>query len=137
MEDLLEKDAVPEICLSCGDKLAGRLGKKFCSDQCRAQFNNRKKSKEEKWIQQLNRLLRKNRRILKDINPAGHSTVRLEVLDQMGFDYRFYTHQYRTEKGETYYFCYEYGYHVISNQKVLIVNWQNYMKAFSTKPGAV
>ena len=65
--------------------------------------------------------------------PAGHSTVRPEVLEQMGFNFKFYTHQYRTDKGATYYFCYEWGYQVLDNGKVLIVNWQNYMKPFSTQ----
>ena len=80
----------PEQCLSCGSKLAGRLGKKFCSDQCRAQFNNRRKVKEERWIQQLNRILRKNRSVLKNLNPVGQSKVRQEVLKELGFDRDFY-----------------------------------------------
>lgn len=132
MVELLEKEPRPEACLSCGSPLSGRLDKKFCSDQCRSQFNNRRKSKEEKWIQQLNRILRKNRKVLKDLNPVGHSTVRQEALEQMGFDPRFYTHQYRTEKGSIYYFCYEWGYQVLDQGKILIVNWQKYMKPFNT-----
>jgi predicted nucleic acid-binding Zn ribbon protein len=66
--------------------MAGRLEKKFCSDQCRAMFHNRRKSKEEKWIQQLNRILRKNRTVLKTLNPKGQSKVRQEVLTKLGFD---------------------------------------------------
>ncbi len=127
MEELPEKDATQKTCLSCGSLLSGRFGKKFCSDQCRAQFNNRRKNKEEKWITHLNRILRKNRTILKTLNPTGHSTVRIEFLKDHGFDDRFYTHQYKTAKGEIYYFCYEFDYQLISKEKVIIVNWQKYM----------
>lgn len=119
-------------CLSCGGDVSGRLGKKFCSDQCRAQFHNQKKNKDEKWIKGLNSLLRRNRTILKKLNPVGHSTVRLEVLKKHHFDFRFFTHQYRTAKGDTYFFCYEWGYQVMPGGKVLIVNWQDYMRPVST-----
>ena len=119
-------------CLSCGGDVSGRMGKKFCSDQCRAQFHNKKKNKDEKWIKGLNSRLRKNRTILKKLNPVGHSTVRQEVLKSYKFDFRFYTHQLKTAKGATYYFCYEWGYQVLAEGKVLILNWQDYMKPFET-----
>lgn len=130
IQDLGEQS--PESCLACGDKLSGRMGKKFCSDQCRAMYHNRRKTKEEKWIQQLNKILRKNRSVLKSLNPKGHSTVRQEFLKELGFDFRFYTHQYHSGKGDIYFFCYEWGYKVLEGGKVLIVNWQNYMKPVNT-----
>lgn len=135
MDILSEPNPSPDTCLSCGDKLSGRIGKKFCSDQCRAMFHNRRKTREEKWIQQLNRILRKNRSVLKSQNPKGHSTVRQEFLKELGFDFRFYTHQYQTQAGHAYYFCYEWGYRVLEEGKVLIVNWQDYMKPVSTVSG--
>jgi hypothetical protein len=46
--------------------------------------------------------------------------------------FRFYTHQYKTGKGDIYYFCYEWGYQVLEQNKVLIVNWQKYMKPLSS-----
>jgi predicted nucleic acid-binding Zn ribbon protein len=119
-------------CLSCGGNVSGRMGKKFCSDQCRAQFHNKKKNKDEKWIKGLNSLLRKNRTILKNLNPVGLSTVRQEVLKKHQFDFRFYTHQFKTRNGATYYFCYEWGYQILPEGKVLIVNWQDYMKPVSS-----
>lgn len=133
MSDFLQNDKNVEVCLSCSGKLTGRIGKKFCSDQCRAQYHNRRKTNEEKWIQQLNRILRKNRTVLKDLNPAGKATVRQEIMEQLGFDPRFYTHQYKTDKGDIYHFCYEWGYQMLDNGKVLIVRWQNYMKPLSSQ----
>ncbi|WP_224994602.1 hypothetical protein [Cesiribacter sp. SM1] len=122
----------PVVCQECGQAMKGRRGKKFCSDQCRAAYHNTQKSEEEKKVLQLNSILRKNRSILKKLNPEGYTNLRPEVLKQMGFDFRFYTHQFKTDKGEVYYFCYEWGYQVLQQQgKVLIINWQKYMKPFS------
>jgi predicted nucleic acid-binding Zn ribbon protein len=127
--DILDPGAgpCPETCLACGGKLTGRIGKKFCSDQCRATFHNRRKTKEEQWIQQLNRVLRKNRSVLKNLNPKGYSTVRQELLKDLGFNFHYYTHQYHTNSGNVYYFCYEWGYRILEEGKILIVNWQPYM----------
>ena len=48
-------------CLVCGKEMAGRIDKKYCSDQCRAQIHNRKKKANagEKMILDINRILRK------------------------------------------------------------------------------
>jgi hypothetical protein len=31
-------------------------------------------------------------------------------LLEKGFDFTYYTHTYKTQKGVVYFFCYEYGY---------------------------
>ncbi|RDC62494.1 hypothetical protein [Adhaeribacter pallidiroseus] len=75
----------------------------------------------------INRILRKNRSILKVSSPLGKTTTRQEYLLQQGFDFRHFTHQYQTQKGNTYNFCYDFGYLLLPEEKVLIVNWQSYM----------
>ena len=117
-------------CLVCGDQLQGRRDKRFCSDQCRANFNNLRKRETEGYIQQINSILRKNRRILKSINPEGRSTIRTEYLKTSGFDFRYFTTYYKTQKGNVYFFCYEYGYCLIDQDKVLVINRQSYMDKF-------
>jgi predicted nucleic acid-binding Zn ribbon protein len=119
-------------CLECKSKFNGRSDKKFCSDQCRAIFNNRKISEKEAEIIRINSILRKNRTLLKQTNPVGKTTIRKEVLSSQGFDFRFFTHVFKTNTNQIYYFCYEYGYSFIADEKVLIVNWQPYMKASGT-----
>jgi predicted nucleic acid-binding Zn ribbon protein len=120
----------PAQCQVCSTGLTGRIDKKFCSDQCRAQLNNRKKKADtgEMLILNINRILRKNRSILKVCSPLGKTTTRKEYLVLQGFDFGYYTHQYQTRKGNTYHFCYEYGYLLLPEEKVLIVNWQSYMQ---------
>ena len=114
-------------CLQCGEKIVGRSDKKFCNAQCRNIYNNRIKNESEVFIVETNRILRKNRSILKQLNPIGKSTVRREYFELAGFDFDHFTRIYRTDGGNTYYMCYEFGYMHVENEKVLIINQQNYM----------
>lgn len=117
-------------CGYCGEELSGRMDKRFCSDQCRARAGNRKKLEDEgeKLIRQVNQLLRHNRHVLRRSSPEGKTTLKREVLLMAGFDFRHFTHIYRTKQGNTYHFCYDYGYLLLEDDKVLIVNWQPYME---------
>jgi len=115
-------------CIYCEEKLQGRSDRKFCSDQCRALYHNKNKKEKEKAVIHINQVLKKNRNILKKLNPVGKTTIPKHFLDLQGFDFRFYTHIYKT-KNSTYFFCYEYGYMPLPNEnKVVIINWQDYMK---------
>ncbi len=116
------------VCLQCGEKIIGRIDKRFCDAQCRNGFNNKLKRVSEKQIIEINRILRRNRKILKQFNPAGKTTVRKEYLEKLDFDFKFHTHTFTTSHNNTYKFCYEYGYlGVEDGLKVLIVNEQPYM----------
>lgn len=118
-----------KVCLQCGEKIIGRLDKKFCGDQCRNMYNNKIKRAGEKEIIEINRILRRNRKILKQFNPEGKTTVRMEYLKKLKFDFKFHTHTFTSGTGNTYKFCYEYGYLTLEDgEKVLIVNEQPYMK---------
>ncbi len=121
------------VCKECGKPLVGRIDKKFCNDQCRFQYNNKKKRVHEAAILNINQQLRKNRSIIKSLNPVGKTTVRRSLLKNMGFSFDFFTHIYRTEKGATYYFNYDYGYTLIEDEKIVLVTYQDYMdkKIFS------
>ncbi len=78
-------------------------------------------------IQNINRILRKNRSILKSLNPIGKTTVRRTLLENLGFDFNFFTHIYRTKSGSLYYFIFEYGYGLEENEKIVLVTYQRYM----------
>lgn len=114
-------------CLHCNEAFVGRIDKKFCSDQCRNSFNNKVYRKNEKIILDTNKVLRKNRKILMQFNPEGKTTIKKEYLEKLNFDFRYHTHTFLTKNGNTYKFCYEYGYLELDVEKVLIVNWQPYM----------
>jgi len=117
-------------CLQCGNALNGRSDKRFCSDQCRAQSHNarRQQNAGELLMLRINAILRRNRTILRQASPQGKTTTYRQLLQIAGFDFRHFTHTYSTKGGNTYQFCYDYGYLLLPEEKVLIVNWQPYME---------
>lgn len=119
------------ICKQCESSFEGRSDKKFCSDQCRATFNNQNKKESEKLIIKVNAVLRKNRTILKSLNPTGMSVVRKEYLSERGFKFQYFTNVYKTKEGSEYFFCYDIGYMIIDELKLRIVEYQTYMKSYS------
>lgn len=119
-----------KTCVQCGRQMEGRIDKRYCSDQCRFLLNNQKRreDKGELLMAKVNTILRKNRTILRQASPLGKTTIRRQVLEMAGFNFLHHTHLYRTQKGSTYHFCYDYGYLLLpEEEKVLIVNWQQYM----------
>jgi hypothetical protein len=117
------------FCLQCGETIIGRIDKKFCDAQCRNAYNNKVKRENEKQIIEINRILRRNRKILKQFNPEGKTTVRKEFLEKLNFSFKYHTHTFTSSRNYTYKFCYEYGYlEIESGLKVLIINEQSYMK---------
>ena len=109
------------LCLDCNTLVKGRADKKFCDDQCRSNYNNRLQVENRSFLKQVNHILKKNREILKAQNPTGKVKIKMAQLAQKGFDFNFHTHTYTTQKGQTYVFCYEYGYLTLDNDELLLV----------------
>jgi len=99
-----------KLCLECNAPLKGRADKRFCDDQCRNNYNNKLNSDTTKVVRNINNILRKNRRILKDLNPQGKAKVHKDKMLKKGFNFQYITNTYTTQKGVTYFFCYDYGY---------------------------
>ncbi len=116
-----------KTCLECDMKIVGRMDKKFCSDQCRNAFNNKLNSDGNNYIRNVNNILRKNRRILMELNPTGKSKANRTRLMEKGFDFNYFTNTYTTKAGAIYYFCYEYGYLLIDKQFYALVKKQEYV----------
>lgn len=118
----------PRKCLECNQQLKGRKDQKFCTDYCRNTFNNRLNEDATKSIRRINNILRKNRRILAALNPNGKITVDGIKLGEEGFNFHYYTNIYKTQKGASYYFCYDQGYLKIENDQYMLVQKQDYVK---------
>ena len=124
-----------KTCLQCGAGIIGRSDKRFCSDQCRYLSNNatKQQNQSERRIQIINSVLRKNRSILRQFSPHGKTTIPQQYLELAGFDFSYLTQVYRTQRGNTYHLCYDYGYLLLPEEKVLIINWQPYMDGYDQK----
>jgi predicted nucleic acid-binding Zn ribbon protein len=108
-------------CAACGKVIFGRIDKRFCSDQCRTSAYNRLNSDATNYIRNVNNALRKNRRILTELNPEGKVKVRREKLLAKGFNFAYYTSTYTTKEGAQYFYCYDQGYLPIEKGYFLLV----------------
>lgn len=109
-------------CLSCGKQVRGRSDKKFCDDYCRNNYNNQLKAESNNYVRKVTNALRKNRRILEEtLGAKGMVKVPKGKLLEQGFLVKYHTHMYRSLKGTTYVFCYEYGYLTLEGDWCLIV----------------
>lgn len=117
------KQKEEKSCLSCGKAVKGRSDKKFCDDYCRAAHNNDLKGAVNNFMRNVNHALGKNRRVLESLLSEGETTARAsrEKLIEKGFQFKYHTHLYQTINGKTYFYCYEYGYLPIENNRYLIV----------------
>ena len=109
------------FCLDCGSQLQGRVDKKYCDDQCRSNYNNKLNSENSLLVRQINSILKRNRKILEELNPSGKTKVTRRKILARGFDFSFFTNIYQTQGGKMYYFCYEYGYLYLENDEILLV----------------
>lgn len=113
----------PKTCLSCGEKLKGRIDKKFCDDYCRNAFNNQLKTSQgrHKLVKTINSTLLKNRKILESFVSEDTAKANREKLLSMGFQFNYITHTYTTRNGKLYSYCYDYGYLPLGNDWYLLV----------------
>lgn len=116
------------LCLDCHTELKGRSDKKFCDDQCRSNYNNRQISENTSYLRQVNSILKRNRRIMEELNPDGKIKVSRKRLLTKGFSFEYFTNIYQTQSGKTYYFCYEYGYLPLDHDEMLLVRREDNSK---------
>jgi predicted nucleic acid-binding Zn ribbon protein len=120
---MLPDKSESKICLACGKPIKGRSDKKFCDDYCRNNYNNVLKSATNSQVRNINNTLGKNRRILETLLSSEKEMTKA-TRDQLllkGFSFKYITHLYSNKKGNTYFFCYEYGYLPLDNDWYLIV----------------
>ena len=110
-----------KLCPECGGKIVGREDKKFCSDYCRNAYNNKVNKDSKNLIRNTNNRLRKNYKILSDLNKSGKTKVnRVKLLNQ-NFDFNFFTSIYTTKTGNTYFYIYDQGYLPLENEFYLLI----------------
>jgi predicted nucleic acid-binding Zn ribbon protein len=110
-------------CLNCDKTLKGRTDKKFCDDYCRNSYNNQLKSTKNNLVRNINNALGKNRRILESFLKPEEETANIhkDKLLEKGFQFKYLTHTYTTQKGKVYFFCYDLGYMRLDNDWYLLV----------------
>ncbi|PSG90188.1 hypothetical protein [Aurantibacter aestuarii] len=110
-----------KTCPECGTKIIGREDKKFCCDGCRNTYNNRNNKDAVNLIRNTNNALRKNWRILEELNPDQKTKVSKQQLSLLGFNFNYFTSIYTTKAGTVYYFVYNQGYLPLDNDFYALV----------------
>lgn len=111
-------------CLECGEKIIGRSDKKFCNDACRNSYNNKQNKDSTNLMRNINNKLRKNYRILTEVNIDGKTKIAKSKLESLGFDFDYFTNIKVYKNGSEYKFIYDYGYKLLEEDFVLIVKNQ-------------
>ena len=114
-------------CPECGYKIIGRSDKKFCCDHCRNSYNNRKNKDTSKLLRDVNSILLKNHRILKDLYSEGIDKIHRDKLLLKGFNFDFITSVCTTQNNVLYSYCYDHGifekeknyYSIIKQEEIL------------------
>lgn len=108
-------------CLECGEKVKGRADKKFCSDYCRNSYNNKLDVEDKNLVRNINNRLKKNYKILSELNPDQKTKTHRDKLIGNNFDFNLFTSIYTTKKGTIYYFVYNQGYLKLENDYYMLV----------------
>lgn len=121
----------PHVCTYCKQPLNGRVDKRFCNPHCKSAFHYRQERAEGvSEYARIDKQLKKNRKLLRRFNQAGKATIRADELISAGFDPNYFTNYWKSEKGDVYLFCYEYGFlkrKELGKIKFVLVKWQAYM----------
>jgi len=119
-------------CLECNEIIEGRTDKKFCSQYCKSAYHYKKNLKKDKThFQTVDKILKKNRQILKQYNKAGKATIIKAKLLNEGFNPKYFTNYWKAKNNNLYLFCYEYGFMEKTENgksKYILVTWQKYME---------
>ncbi|MGR3810417.1 DUF2116 family Zn-ribbon domain-containing protein [Jiulongibacter sp. NS-SX5] len=108
-------------CPECGNPIFGRADKKFCSDPCRNNYNNKQKASSTNLIKNTNYALKKNYQILQKLCKNDKSKTTRSTLLKHGFNFELITSRRVTKKGSEYFFVYDYGYLELDNDFFLLV----------------
>lgn len=108
-------------CLECNEKIIGREDKKFCNDGCRNAYNNKINKDSTNYMRNINNKLRKNHRILMELNVEGKTRTSRAKLVSKGFDFDFITNVLNTKTGNVYHFVYDQGYMALENDYYILV----------------
>ncbi len=106
-------------CRECGKEMQGRTDKKYCSDNCRSEYHNKRYRDQKSIFSPIDKKLHKNRAILVKAS-SGRGIITAKRLLDMGFDFRYHTQTYLSESGLLYKYCYDTGYVFITGNSIHI-----------------
>ena len=90
------EQAEHKYCLECGDEIVfGRSDKKFCSQKCKNDHNNRIGYGDRRFKERTVKALEKNYSILSTLLGSGVTSISLLEIAQLGFNREYITGYHR------------------------------------------
>ena len=129
-------DRPQRACDYCGEVLRGRADKRFCNGECRNGFHNHHAAIEDAFMRKVNKVLRRNRRILAALTPDGKNYATRTRLDDRGFSFKYCTHTSPSREGQQYTWVYEYGYLEIKPNYFMLVHRVDDQRGRRTSTGS-
>ena len=96
-----------------------RWDKKYCSEKCKNTYNNRNKSKAYHLTKPINDILWKNRMILRSF--IRNKTVYIKQLKRAGYNFNYFTHEYKRGENVRIFFCYDFGFQQLNSNTLKII----------------
>jgi hypothetical protein len=120
-----------KACLNCGLPVGqGRKDKKYCTDACKTEYNNRLKEQKQEviiiphYIAEINKIILNNWKVLHDcLGKQGYCKMRVRDLIGRGYNFKYHTaERVNDQDDKVYHFCYDVGYKVVADgEKVILV----------------
>lgn len=117
-----------KMCPNCKKEFDGRRNKKFCTVSCKNHYHNEEYRKENQNVNNINKILNKNRIILRNLFKIYRSSsISKEILEGHGFDLKFHTHLFNAPSGARYTMIYEFGFKTTFDEQIQIVELEETM----------
>ena len=99
-----------KVCPQCFASFSGRVDKKYCTNDCRAEANRLKRRLARQPTILINEILWRNREILRNLWKDRPTMIARETLISEGFKLPYHTGIHITTKGNIYFICYDFGF---------------------------
>lgn len=109
-----------KFCPECGKEIVGRADKMFCSTSCRNNHNNKVNKDITNLMRNINNSLRKNYKILNELNAKDKITVSKKILVKKKFEFNHFTSILESKTGNTYYIVYDQAFQELKDDTFLI-----------------
>jgi hypothetical protein len=117
----MEAEAKKRLCENCGRALKGRSDQRFCDDSCRNTFNHKARVPDNEVTNPVINILKRNRTVLSNIFTGTNRTFTKLQMVSIGYDFDYCTGR-RTLQGSEFYFCFDYGYELLADDKYEIIS---------------
>ncbi len=114
MEEYGIKNEEPARCLECGDVIEyGRQGRKFCCEDCKNRFNNRKVRNSKTVKLKILSALNRNYTILSNLVKLRVTTLGVSELQHLGFKFDYVTSYQKVRRHDVFQ-CFDISFTIIA-----------------------